>query len=212
MSTGVIMRSQSKVFVMLALVLCFSASCMSCNKSPSQAASTAPAERNGRWAVPLEVEGLPNLFQVTPDIYRSAQPDETGMQNAKKMGIKTILSFRTSNKDPKLSEGTGLIPRRVPITTWAVEDDEIVEALRIIRLSPKPMLVHCLHGADRTGLIMAMYRMVFQGWSKEEAKDEMINGGYGYHSMWTNIPKEIDKADIEAIKAKVFAGPSPNGR
>jgi hypothetical protein len=48
-----------------------------------------------------------------------------------------------------------------------------------------------------------MYRMVFEGWSKEEARDEMLNGGYGFHSIWSNIPKMIDEADIPALRAKV---------
>jgi protein tyrosine phosphatase (PTP) superfamily phosphohydrolase (DUF442 family) len=125
------------------------------------------------------------------------------MDNARTMGVKTVLSLRVSNEDPELSLGTGLILRRVPIETWAITEDEIVSALRIIRDSPGPVLVHCRHGADRTGLITAMYRMVFEGWSKEEAKDEMLNGGYGFHSMWTNIPKMIDEADIAALRAKV---------
>jgi protein tyrosine/serine phosphatase len=151
------------------------------------------------------VEGLPNLFRVTPDLYRSAQPEETGMVNADKMGIKTVLSLRVSNVDPELAQGTGLLLRQVPIYTWNISEDEIVSALRIIRDAPGPMLVHCRHGADRTGLVMAMYRMVFQGWSKEEAREEMLNGGYGFHSIWTNIPKLIDQTDIAALRAKVSA-------
>ena len=211
MSSQMIMRNKSNAAALLLLVFCLAVGSLSVAAPLSRAATHAPAERNSRWATPMEVKGLPNLFQVTPDLYRSAQPDKTGMMNARNMGIKTVLSFRTSNKDEKLNEATGLILRRVPIKTHNIKESDIVDALRIIRVSPKPVLVHCLHGADRTGLIMAMYRMVFQGWSKEEAKDEMINGGYNFHSVWSNIPKMIDKADIEAIRAKVFSGPSPNG-
>ena len=64
---------------------------------------------------------------------------------------------------------------------------------------------HCWHGSDRTGLVSAMYRIVFGGWSKKEAIDELINGGYGYHSMYKNISEFIEKVDIVAIKQRVTA-------
>jgi hypothetical protein len=50
-----------------------------------------------------------------------------------------------------------------------------------------------------------MYRIVFQGWLKDEAIDELMHGGYGYHAVYENIPEYIRKADIAAIKMKVFA-------
>lgn len=171
------------------------------------AASSPPAdreERNINWAVPMRVEGLPNLFQVSPELYRSAQPDETGMRNAKAMGIKTVLSLRTEKDDPKLSRGTGLHLEQVGITTWNIHDADLVTALKIIHTAPKPVLVHCRHGADRTGLVMALYRMAFQDWGKEDAKDEMQNGGFGFHRIWTNIPEIIDRTDITAIRQEVM--------
>lgn len=51
---------------------------------------------------------------------------------------------------------------------------------------------------------MAMYRVVFQGWTKEQAKKEMLEGGYGFHAVWVNITRRIDKADIAAIRARIF--------
>ncbi len=162
--------------------------------------------RSDRWARPVQAEGLPNLFQVTPDLYRSAQPTAVGMRSAEELGIRTVLSLRTSNKDLELAAGTGLRLEHVPIVTWDVGDEEIIEALRIINTAPKPLLLHCYHGADRTGLTIAMYRMIFQGWSREDAKAELVNGGYGFHSIWRNIPMYIDEVDLEAIRAQVLSG------
>jgi len=48
---------------------------------------------------------------------------------------------------------------------------------------------------------------VFQNWSKEEAIEELMNGGYGYHAMYKNIPEFIRAADIESIRQRVFARP-----
>ena len=205
MAKGVRMLYRLKNTTMFLLMLCFVAGCF----SYAEAVEISDEQRDSRWAVPMQLEGLPNLFQVTPNIYRSAQPDETGMRNAEKMGIKTVLSLRSTNRDPDLSEGTGLKLVRVPIDTWNISYDEIVTALRIINNTPRPILVHCRHGADRTGLIIAFYRMVFQGWSKDEATDELRNGGYGFHTIWRNIPRKIRDADINDIKARVHAGMPP---
>ena len=92
----------------------------------------------------------------------------------------------------------------IPIVTWSVEDENIMDALKVLRDAPKPVLIHCRHGADRTGLIVAMYRVVFQNWSKGCALNELMNGDFGYHSIWGNIPKELESADIDAIKSELF--------
>jgi protein tyrosine phosphatase (PTP) superfamily phosphohydrolase (DUF442 family) len=151
----------------------------------------------------MEADGIPNLFWVSPDLYRSAQPDKTGMISAKMMGIKSVVSLRESDSDPRLSRGTGLALKSVPMEAWDIEGEELLAALRAIHESPKPVLLHCRHGSDRTGLVVAAYRVVFQGWSKEDAKNEMINGGYGFHKVWKNIPKMVDRLDAEALKAQL---------
>lgn len=40
---------------------------------------------------------------------------------------------------------------------------------------------------DHLGMMVALYRMVYQNWEREKALNEMLNGGYGYHSMWKDI-------------------------
>ena len=64
-------------------------------------------------------------------------------------------------------------------------------------------MLHCHHGADRTGLVIAMYRIIYQGWTKDAALDELLHGGYGYHAMWKNIPSYIKHADVEKIRNAV---------
>ena len=70
-----------------------------------------------------------------------------------------------------------------------------------------PLLVHCQHGADRTGLMSALYRVAVQGWTKEEALREMTEGGFGFHKIWKNLPVWLERLDIEAIKKKAGMGP-----
>lgn len=203
------------IVFMIATVLC--AGTVGCADSHGAAETGARNDtlrpsgmtRDRNWAVPLKARGLPNLFRVSPDVYRSAQPEAEGMLAAKDLGIRSVLSLRTSNPDPALSAGTGLHLERAPMRAWSIGEEELIAALRSIHDAPKPVLVHCMHGADRTGLVIAMYRIVFQGWSKADAKNEMLNGGFGFHGIWSNIPATIDRVDINAIRARLPHLPPP---
>jgi hypothetical protein len=63
--------------------------------------------------------------------------------------------------------------------------------------------LQCQHGADRTGMISELYRILYQGWSKVAALDEMQNGMFGYHAVWGNIPRFIRRVDVEELRRDV---------
>lgn len=165
------------------------------------------ADRPAEWAEPIALEGVPNLHRVGPNLYRSQQPTKAGMLKLKELGIKTVINLRALHSDSDKLDGTGLLEKRLRIKTWAVQDDHVIEVLRTLRRAENgPFLIHCQHGADRTGLMTAMYRVVEQGWTKEAALREMREGGYGYHSMWKNIVRYLEKADPERIRSAVAKG------
>ena len=64
----------------------------------------------------------------------------------------------------------------------------------------RPVFVHCMHGADRTGTMVAVYRIVVEGWDKEKAIDEMRNGPFGFHEIWTGLPEFLKELDIEGLQ------------
>ena len=167
---------------------------------------SCPVKAEGRdpsWAEPLAVGGLPNLHKVTENLYRSAQPDAEGLRNAEAMGIKTVLNLRAMHSDDELAEGTGLALVRVPINTWSLDEEELLAALRVILEAKGPVLVHCRHGADRTGTVVSAYRMVVQNWPRGKAIAEMTEGGYGFHSMWENLITFLEKLDVERLRAQL---------
>ena len=51
--------------------------------------------------------------------------------------------------------------------------------------------------------MIAMFRVVEQGWTKEDAIQEMVNGGYGFHWLWFRIPGYVKHADVERIRKQV---------
>ena len=174
--------------------------------APAGAATPAVPERNPRWAVPISLEGVPNLHRISPGLYRSEQPTALGMKNLEKLGIRTVINLRFFNNDRKEVAGTLLRTERVKILTWDIDDEQVVAVMRMLR-DPQngPFLIHCQHGADRTGLMSAMYRVLEQGWSADDALAELTGGGYGYHSMWSNILKYVRSADIEKLRAAIGA-------
>ena len=163
------------------------------------------------WAEPVDLAGVPNLHRVTPLIYRSAQPSAAGFQNLAKIGVKTVINLRRTVDDSPLAQGTGLALIHIKITTRHVTDEngaKIVLALRALRdaQSTDPVLLHCTHGADRTGMIIALWRMLYQGWSRAEALDELQQGGFGFHAVWINIPQYLRHVDLNDLKARIASG------
>ncbi len=168
-------------------------------------ASPALAEELNRpfeWATPIQLPGVPNLHKLDDNLYRSAQPTKQGMKNLKKLGVRTIINLRAFHSDTAKVRGTGLLDEELGVKTWHIEDEDVIRVLRIIREKENgPFLIHCQQGADRAGVMSAMYRIVEQGWSKDEAIEEMVNGGYGFHSMWLNIIHYVKNEDIDKIKS-----------
>ena len=180
---------------------------MSNPASAQQKAAAAPL-RPATWAVPVALEGAPNLHRVAQTFYRAAQPVMAGVPELEKtIGIKTVVSLRAFNSDEKLLAGSGIRLVSIPIYTWRIKRVDVVRALAEIEVARRsgPVLLHCQHGADRTGLISALYRMLNDGWTREAALDEMRNGQFGYHAVWGNIPKFIQTVDIEALRRDVAA-------
>lgn len=162
---------------------------------------SVPRERPDTWAERMDVKGAPNLHKVSDNVYRSAQPSAEGMQNLKALGIKTIVNLRTFNSDKEEIGKTGLAYEHIYFKTWHPEKEDMIKFLKIAQ-DPKnsPILVYCQHGADRTGTMMALYRIAAQGWSKDDAIAEMKNGGYGFHSVWKNLPQFIEELDVDELK------------
>lgn len=165
------------------------------------ASSHAATDRPAHWAQPLELPGVRNLHRVTEHLYRSEQPKARGMAELQRLGIRTVINLRAFHTDHDEIRGTGLLNHQLRINTWDIEDEHVVAVLRFLRVQEKgPFLIHCQHGADRTGLMCAMYRMVEQGWTREEAIREMTQGGYGFHSVWRNILKYLQRTDVAKIR------------
>ena len=163
-----------------------------------------PRVRPTEWAQPMLGVKLGNFYQVSKDLYRSDQPDDEAMQQLHAMGIRSALNLREYHSDDDEAENTSIKLYRVPMNAGEINDALVEKALEAIADAPKPILVHCWHGSDRTGAIVAMYRMVFQDWPRQRAIDEFINGGFGYHqSVYPNIERYLETVDIAKFKRRL---------
>jgi len=159
------------------------------------------AARDPRWATPLERPGLPNLHRVSDDLYRGAQLTKEGAAELVKLGVKTVVNLRSFHSD---SDEIGDLPLKyehIYMKAWHPEDEDVVKFLKIVTDRAKaPVFVHCMRGADRTGTVVAVYRIVLQGWSREDAIEEMRRGGYNFHEIWKGLPEYLRNLDVERIR------------
>jgi protein tyrosine/serine phosphatase len=182
----------------------FALTVMSFSRPAGFLAMAGKSDRPAQWAIPIKMTGVDNLHKINDGLYRSAQPTREGMKNLERMGIKTIINLRSFHSDSDELKGTALLNDALSVKTWHIEDEDVIRVLRILgKKENGPFLIHCQHGADRTGVMSAMYRIVVQGWSKDEAIKEMVDGGYGFHSIWSNIIQYVINVDVDMIKGEL---------
>ncbi len=163
--------------------------------------------RPASWAQPVAWEGAPNLFKVSDTLYRSAQPTDDGLRNLRELGIVTVVNLRAFHSDrDELDPELGY--EDIHMKSWHPEREDAVAFLRIVT-DPKraPVLLHCQHGADRTGAMTAIYRIAVQGWSKDDAIREMKDGGYGFHKIWGNLTEWLQDLDVESLREEAGIAP-----
>jgi len=181
---------------------------------PPDASSTPATNRPSTWAQPIAVEGFPNLHKVSDSVYRSAQPDEGAYPRLKPLGIKVVLSLRSFHGEGEDVAAAGLEYEHLYVKSWHPEEKEVYHFLRLATDPARtPILVHCQHGADRTGIMIALYRIIIQNWTRDEAIREMTTGGYGFHSVWQNLVTYVRDFDVDAMRANLAKAvpPGPAG-
>lgn len=155
------------------------------------------------WAGAVDKEA--NLYNLDGKLFRSEQLSPQSYALLKQQNIKTLINLRffDRNDDLQAFGNTDLKLVNTPLLTWAISPKDVANVLWEIEQAQKQgaVLVHCYHGADRTGLISAMYRVVYQDWTLAEAKREMLQGGYGFHAIWKNIENFFTEQNVKEIKA-----------
>lgn len=198
-STTSIFMKKTAMHWLPATVLIIASSAAHAQQAPLP---TASAAHTASWATLVNKDA--NLYRIDDKLYRSEQLTAEDAKTITNLGIKSVINLRyfsrNKNRTALLSPDLTLLNR--PPLTWDIRPKQIAEILYVIEQQQQkgPVLVHCYHGADRTGLISGMYRIIVQGWSIDAAKTEMQQGPYGYHSVWKNIDKLFTEHTVQQVR------------
>lgn len=200
------MRRYAYIFAVLAVVLI---SLFVWQKfvstTESISAVTAPIEpRPAQWA--QSVDASYHLYQINDVLYRSALPRADDVPWLLQQNVKTVINFY-QKPDSSWLQTSSIEQVHIPLRTDRINDVDVIRVLRSISSAQQQgkVLIHCKHGQNRTGLIAAMYRVLFEGWSKADALAEM-QFGYGGEERMDGAIRYFNKVDVAAIQQALASG------
>jgi protein tyrosine/serine phosphatase len=139
-------------------------------------------------------EGIGNFGKVSDSLFRGAQPDAAGIQSLKRLGVKLIINLRRTNDvwpgEAANARANGIDYTNVPMKGLGrPETEQIKSVLSIIESSTGPVFVHCQHGCDRTGAVIACYRIQHDQWSSDKALQEAA--AYGLSKLERGMKQAV---------------------
>lgn len=168
----------------------------------AQLAAEHPPARAQRVASRrLGVVGLPNFAEVTPELYRGGQPTPEGFRKLATMGIHIVVDVRLSGRAREKQEVSqlGMEFVALPWHCLVPKDEVFAKFLALLRANRnQKVFVHCRFGDDRTGMMVAAYRMAIEGWTAEQAKKEMNE--FGFHHLICHSLVEYERQFPEHLK------------
>ena len=172
---------------------------------PAAQAGDSSSQRPPQWATPVGSQY--NLNQMTSTLYRSTLPDSNALPILLKLNITTVINFQPDADSSWLS-APGIKQVQLPYRIGHVDDADVLTILRAIKEAEDKgsVLIHDRQGTERTGLMAAMYRVVVQGWSKEEALSEMMMGGFGDNTHFRDSIRYMMQAPIDKLREALASG------
>ena len=162
----------------------------------------------------FQTDPLPNFHPVGPInqtvtqtahplLYRGGKPKGEGYQRLKDLGIHTVVDLRVLDTESREVLSRGMDYVHIPMRPNHPSDEEVLQFLRVLQSNENRItFVHCTKGGDRTGFMIAAYRIILQGVDKEEAIAEMTEGPFRFSSFmcWTFIDY-LRNCDVEALRS-----------
>lgn len=144
--------------------------------------------------------GLSNVGRVASGVYRGAQPKPEGYATLAAMGIRTVINLRLLHSEREAVTAAGMKSIEIPMNTFKdVSPEKVKRVIGFIRdPANQPVFVHCAHGQDRTGIVVAAYRMEADGWSREDAIAEMQ--AFGFNDIWHELMEFVQKYPATASR------------
>ena len=185
----------------LVALLLSSSSLVGCITSPAIPSQQRPQH----WGTMLNQRD--NFYQISEHVFRSEQPTAELIPQLKAHNIDVVINLRSRNADLNVLASSDFKLVHIPIHTWAMSREDLLQVMQQIqqaKAANQRVLIHCYHGSDRTGASIAMYRIIFENWSIEDAMNEMKHGGYGFHPVWLNIEKIFSPENVKWIQHQLL--------
>jgi tyrosine-protein phosphatase SIW14 len=180
-ASGMIRRESSRgEFNMKNQILVVAAAFAAAASAAISVQSTAFADNS----VILADVPITEFHVVSTDIYRGARPGRAGLEALARLHVRTDLNLE-NDMDEVAAEGKnaselGIRMVSMPMSGfWSPNDSEVTQILSILSNSANyPIYVHCLHGQDRTGLIVGLFRVFYEHTAPADAYREMLDIGF----------------------------------
>jgi protein-tyrosine phosphatase len=202
------------------LIVCFVASAFPAHAQIVANASAQPTIARASFGAPaekLKLAGVPNAGKISEMLFRGAQPSSQGLAELKKLGVTTIVDLR-GNRGPVAweraqAESLGMRFVNIPLLGWSPPTNaQVAQFLKMVQQDPtQKIFVHCYYGQDRTGVMVAAYRIVQQNWTSDQAASEMNSFGFHYHwfpAMKSYVREFPAKFAADPVFALLHASPA----
>ena len=163
----------------------------------------APAEK-------LNLPGVPRAGKISDVLFRGAQPSAQGLAELKKLGITTIVNLR-GNRGPvalerRQAESLGMRFIDIPVLGWSAPTNaQVAQFLKLFQDDPQQkVFIHCYYGEDRSGVMVAAYRIARQNWTADQALAEMVSFGFHYY-LYPGMQSYVRKFPSSFSSESVFA-------
>jgi len=166
-----------------------------------------------------ETNTVPNFQKVDDHVYRGGQAGSDGFKDLARLGIKIVVDLRLVGEHSQADEEkvvTGLGMRYVSIPMRGMstpKDDQVAAVLALLTdTASGPVFVHCRRGADRTGTVIAAYRIAHDHWENKKALDEARSYGMSFFERAMQRYVMRYKPNADAVSASAATDPDSAGR
>jgi protein tyrosine/serine phosphatase len=153
-----------------------------------------------------------DFYTVSPGVYRGGRPSQAGIEALAHMGVKTIINLENDDaaiaSETRWAKDANVTEMSFPMSGERTPSDKQVDAILAVMKDParRPIYVHCMKGMDRTGIIVALHRVINEGWTDEAAEHE--RDAIGFNHWLIPLDRYYDRKAHTAEIAMAHAAPA----